>query len=108
MGLESTFKAKLRKELKNLFPGCVILKNDANAQQGIPDMLILYKDKWAMLEVKKERPTDSDYEPNQQWWINRLDRMSFSACIYPENKEDVLNDLQYAFRPARNARASQC
>lgn len=108
MGLESPFKAKLRKELKNLFPGCVILKNDANAQQGIPDMLVLYKDKWAMLEVKRRKPSASDYEPNQEWFIEKFDRMSFGACIYPENKEDVLHDLQQAFRPARNARASQC
>lgn len=105
MSLESTFKARLRRELKELFPGCVILKNDAEGQQGIPDMLILYKNKWAMLEVKRQRPTPSSYEPNQEWWIDKLDRMSFAACIYPENKEDVLNDLQYAFRSARATRA---
>ena len=101
LALESTFKAKLRKELESMFPGCVILKNDAELQGGIPDMLILWRTKWAMLEVKKKPPAASDYEPNQEWWIQTLDDMSFAACIFPENKEEVIDALQQAFWTSR-------
>ncbi len=105
MALESEFKKRLRKELELLFPGCVILKNDADLQQGIPDMLILWKTRWAMLEVKRKRPTsERDFEPNQEWWIDKLNAMSFGACIYPENKEEVLDALQQAFWTPREAR----
>jgi len=48
--LESAFQANLIKELETLFVGCVILKNDANYIQGFPDLLILYKNNWAVLE----------------------------------------------------------
>lgn len=108
MGLESRFQADLIKDLKDLFPGCVVQKLDSSYQQGIPDLLILFGKQWAILEVKRKRPTkESDWEPNQQWFIEQFDQMSFSACIYPENAEDVLDDLQQAFRPRRAARISQ-
>lgn len=105
MKLESAFKSKLRKELELMFPGCRIFKNDAELQQGIPDMLILWKDRWAMLEVKRKRPTsERDFEPNQEWWIEILNDMSFAACIFPENKEEVLYELQQAFWTPRQTR----
>lgn len=97
LALESAFKSKLRKELEQMFPGCVILKNDAEFQNGVPDMLILWRHKWAMLETKKKKPSPSDFEPNQEWWIEKFHGMSFAACIYPENKEEVISALQSAF-----------
>jgi hypothetical protein len=107
MVLERDFQPKLIKRIKAMFPGCVVLKNDANYMQGIPDTIILYRNRWATLEVKRKRPTkESDWEPNQQWYIDQLDRMSFSACVYPENMEEVLDDLQRAFTPRRGARLS--
>ena len=51
--LESKFQANLVAELKRRFPGCIVMKNDANYIQGIPDILILYNDMWASLECKK-------------------------------------------------------
>lgn len=108
MVLERNFQASLIKELDRRFPGCVVQKLDTGYQQGIPDLLILWGKSWAILEVKRKRPTrDSDWEPNQQWFIEQFDKMSFSACIYPENAEDVLDDLQQAFSPRRAARVSQ-
>lgn len=107
MALESAFQAKLIKRIKVMFPGCMVLKNDTDYLQGIPDLTILYKNRWAVLEVKRKRPTkESDYEANQEWYIETLDRMSFSACIYPENMEEVLDDLQSAFTTRRGARLS--
>lgn len=92
--LESGFQDKLRDELKKLFPGCMIFKMDQI--QGIPDLLILYKDKWATLECK--RGTRSTKQPNQEFYVELMNKMSFSRFINKENKEEVLRELQKAFR----------
>lgn len=92
---ESKFQAELIKELKVLFEGCVVIKNDSSYIQGIPDLLILFNDKWAMLEVKKSYK--SPVRPNQIYYVDLLDSMSFAAFICPENKEGILNDLQQTF-----------
>lgn len=97
ISLESKFQAKLIDELKHLFPGCIVLKNDPNYLQGIPDLTILYKDKWATLEVKKS--ANATHQPNQNYYVDNMNHMSFSRFIYPENKEVVLNELQQSFRP---------
>ena len=52
--LENKFQANLIKELKERFPGCIVMKNDPTYIQGIPDLLVLHKDKWASLECKAE------------------------------------------------------
>lgn len=98
--LESIFQRELKKELRTLFPGCLVLKNDPNEVQGIPDLLILYKDKWAMLEVK--RSAKEARRPNQEWYVDTLSKMSYSAFIYPENKEVILDELQQTFGVSRD------
>lgn len=93
--LESGFQDKLVKELKeDLFPGCMVFKMDQI--QGIPDLLILHNDKWASLECKKS--ANAKRQPNQEHYVGVMDKMSFSRFIYPENKEEVLRDLQQAFK----------
>ena len=92
---ESKFQKDLKKELKEMFPGCIVTKMDAGAIQGIPDLLILYKDKWATLENKKSE--NATRQPNQEYYVSMMDDMSFSRFIYPENKEEVLNELREAF-----------
>lgn len=92
---ENAFQAALIRELKLLFPGCVVLKNDPNYIQGFPDLTILYKDKWAVLECKKSKT--SSKRPNQEYYVNLLGEMSYASFISPENREDVLNELQQAF-----------
>lgn len=104
--LENKFKTKLTKELKDLFPGCLVLHLDPNEIQGIPDILILYKDKWAALEGKKHK--NAPHRPNQDYYVELMDEMSFASFIYPENKEDVLNELQQAFQSRRTTRISKC
>lgn len=96
--LESRFQAKLIKELKDLFPGCMVFKMDASYIQGIPDLLILYEDKWAMLEVKRSEDELDDPRPNQGYYVRKLDDMSFASFIFPENKEEVLHDLELTFK----------
>ena len=95
MPLESKFQADLKVELKLMFPGCYILKNDARYIRGVPDLIILYKDKWAMLECKRE--PDAAKQPLQPYHRDRLDEMSFAAFIYPENKGEVLHALRTLF-----------
>lgn len=100
--LESEYQARLVKLLRRMFPGCLILKNDTNYLQGIPDLLILYGSRWAMLEVKAHR--EAPEQPNQQYYVDMLDGMSFCAFIYPEIEEEVLHDLQQTLDPGWSAR----
>ena len=92
--LESGFQDNLIKDLKSLFPGCMIFKMDQI--QGIPDLLILYKNKWASLENKQS--ANAKRQPNQEYYVDKMNEMSFSRFICPENKEEVLRDLQSAFK----------
>lgn len=94
--VESEFQKSLIQELKRRFPGCIVMKNDANYIQGIPDLLVLYNDKWASLECKKA--SGAKKRPNQEHYVNKMNEMSFSRFIYPENKEEVLDELQQAFK----------
>lgn len=96
MSRENSFQKSLIKELKLIFPGCVVLKNDSSYCQGIPDLLILYNDKWAMLECK--RNSKASHRPNQDYYISKLDEMSYASFISPDNKEEVLNELQQALQ----------
>lgn len=102
---ESDFQSGLIGELEEMFPGCLILKNDPEYIQGIPDLLILFKDKWACLENK--RSSKERYQPNQEYYLELLDKMSFASMICPENKEAVLHELQRAFSASRATRVSK-
>lgn len=94
--LENKFQSDLIKELKKRFPGCFITKLDASYIQGSPDLLILYNNKWATLECK--RSATAKKQPNQEYYVNMHNEMSFSRFICPENKEEVLNELQRSFK----------
>ena len=93
--LENRFKTKLIKEIRDMFPGCIITHLDPNEIQGIPDLLILYKDKWAVLEGKKN--SGASVRPNQNYYVDLMGNMSFACFIYPENKDEVLNKLYIHF-----------
>lgn len=93
---ESNFQKNLIKELKERFVGCMVMKLDSGYIQGIPDLLVLWNNKWATLECKKDR--NAKKRPNQEHYVERMNEMSFSRFIYPENKEEVLNDLEQALR----------
>ena len=99
---ESKFQKELINELKREFPGCIVLKNDPNYIQGIPDLIVLFKDKWAALEVKKHK--DAHHQPNQDYYISLMNEMSFAKFISPENKEEILDELQRSFRFRRTSR----
>lgn len=95
--LESGFQDRLIDELESMFPGCMVFKMDHI--QGIPDLLILHEDKWASLECK--RGTQSHKQTNQDYYVDLMDHMSFSRFINNDNKEEVLRELQQAFRSRR-------
>ena len=101
--LETEFQASLVKELEEMFPNAIIFKNENT--QGIPDLTILEGDRWALLECK--RSENSTHRPNQDYYVEKANKMSFSRFIYPENKEEVLNGLQQALRPKRQTRTSK-
>lgn len=101
---ENQFQAEFIRELKREFPGCVVLKNDANYLQGFPDLLLLYNSHWAALECK--RSEDASHRPNQDYYIQKLGEMSYARFVHPENKSEVLNELQQAFGSCRTARIS--
>ena len=93
--LESAFQKDLIDEIRDRYPGCVILKNDSSYIQGFPDWTILYKDKWAVLEAKRSK--NAKKQPNQPYYVDKLNTMSFSRFVYPENKDDVLRELEQIF-----------
>lgn len=101
---ESDFQSGLIKELKSKFDGCIVMKNDAGYIGGIPDLLVLYKDKWAALECKRDIKAiekSRTNQPSQHYYVDRMNEMSYASYICPENKKEVLDELEHAFKPER-------
>lgn len=88
---EPAYQAELVNRIERMFPGCFIMRNDPSVTQGIPDLLILYGSTWAMLEVKVS--WDSDEQPNQQYYVDMFNNMSFAAFIHPQNEDRVLYEM---------------
>jgi hypothetical protein len=99
---EAEYQAKLIRKIRDIIPGSIVIKNDSSLMPGIPDLLVLYEDRWAMLEVKLN--TDSSYQPNQDYYIDLFMQMSYASFIFPEVEEEVLYDLQFSFGLIREAR----
>lgn len=97
---ESAYKLQLTKKLEKMFPGCVILKNDPNHTQGLPDLTVLYKDRWFALEVK--RSESANVQPNQEYYVKKLDDMSYAAFISPANEEQVLDEIKELLSHSRS------
>lgn len=102
---ETPYQATVVKKVRELLPGCDVLRNDPTRRQGIPDLLILFKGFWAMLEVKTS--ADAPTEPNQEYYVDLYDKMGFARFVYPENEEQVLRELQSALGSGRPARLSK-
>jgi hypothetical protein len=102
---ERYYQARLIKKLRVVLEDCIILKNDSGYLQGVPDLIVLWRDRWAMLEVKDHE--GSPFQPNQEWYLEKLNGMSFAAVVYPENEDEVLHALQQAFGLRRSARSAK-
>lgn len=94
--LENKFKTKLIKEIKTRFPGSFVFHLDPTERQGAPDLLVLYKDKWAALEGKKN--AKAKLRPNQDVYVDLFNKMSFARIIFPENAKEVLDDMERSFK----------
>ena len=99
MAKESEFQSKLIKKIKEAIPGAIVLKNDPKYIQGIPDLLVLSDGRWAALECKKSE--SAKHQPNQEYYISKMNDMSYAAFVFPGNEEEVLHALQQALRPRR-------
>lgn len=97
--LESKFERELTHRLAREFPDCMVLKNDAKRLQGIPDLLVLFRNKWATLETKRGSTAAS--QPNQEYYVKLMNDMSYSAFVSPENVEDVIHALHKTFGTRR-------
>ena len=104
--LENKFKTKLISELKIIFPGCIIMHADPTEIQGIPDLIVLYNDTWFALEGKKCQ--NSPHRPNQDYYVKLMNRMSFASFICPENKKEVLDEIQRSLKTKRPTRFYEC
>ena len=105
MPKESSFQREVIEKLEAQFPGCVVLKNDPNYIQGIPDLSVFHGLRWGVLECKK---SDRErYEPNQEYYLDLFNRMSFGAMICPENEEEIFDALQRSFSTCRSTRVSK-
>lgn len=93
---ENRFQHEVIQELKERFPGCVVMKNATGFKDGFPDVTVYIGERWAMLECKRERGARK--RPNQKYWVDKMNKMSFARFIFPENREEVMNELQQAFR----------
>ena len=92
---ESIFQSEIKKTIKEKLPNAIIKKQDG--LQGFPDLLILNGNKWAMLECKNS--SKAHHQPNQDIYIQKLNEMSYASFIFPENKEEVLNEVFKALQP---------
>lgn len=101
---ENEYQAGLIKRIKSRFPGSIVLKNDPNYIQGFPDITIFHGNHWAVLECKRD--SSAPHQPNQDYYVDTLNNMSYSAFVYPENEEEVFDGLAQAFGSDRQARVS--
>lgn len=102
---ETAYQTELMKKIKALIPDSLVIRNDPRYIQGFPDLIVLYKNMWAALEVKVS--SKASFQPNQQYFIKRLGAMSFASVINPDNEGEVLSELQRSFRITRKTRVSQ-
>ena len=94
--LENEYKRILKRKIEALVPGCLVLKNDEQMIQGIPDMTILFGARYAIVEVK--RSLDARWRPNQEYYLEHVTGMGGNAFfICPENEDEVLDEIQRAF-----------
>ncbi len=94
---ENAFQKNLIKEIKERFPGSIVMKNDSSYIQGVPDLTILYGSNWAALEVKKSQ--NAKHQPNQDYYVEKMNGMSYASFISPENKKEILDEMERALEP---------
>lgn len=102
---ETKYQKHVMDRLEVEFPGCVIIRTDPQRIQGIQDLLVLFRDRWATLEVKIS--STARERPNQRFYVEQFNDMSYSTFIFPENEEQVFDELQLALGNRRKTRISK-
>ena len=104
---ENKYQSQLIKRIKERFPDSIVMKNDSSYIQGIPDLTVIYGDKWATLEVNQSE--DGSHRPNQDFYVEKMNNMSFSSFITTEKEEEVLDEMEQSFarHPRRKSRISR-
>lgn len=93
---EGKFQTWFREQLEFHFPGSVVVKLDTRYKTGVPDLIMLWEDKWATFEVKAD--AKAAHRPLQDYYVQMMNDMSFSAFVHPENFEEVLDAVQRALQ----------
>ena len=96
MRLERDYQSALIQKIRRMYPNAIILKNDANYLQGVPDLSIFHGPNYAMLETKQS--SSASRQANQEWYISLFQSWAYGAFIDPSNEKDILNELQEALQ----------
>ena len=93
---ESKFQSQLVKKIQTMFPDAIVIRNNPQDLQGVPDITVLRGPHWAALEVKNS--SSARKQPNQEYWVDRMNAMGYATFVYPENEREVLDHLQETLR----------
>lgn len=93
---EADFQAKVIKWLKS--KGCIVIKMQQNAttHSGIADLFFCFEGFYGFLEVKKSR--NAKFQPLQKRFIEKINKWSYGAVVYPENFEKIKKELSEMLR----------
>jgi len=94
--LESRFKRKTLKRISERLSGINLDFIHPN-RRSQPDVIILGPKVWAALEFKKEK--NSNKQPNQVFYVSRMNEQSYARFVHPGNVEGVLDELEQLFTP---------
>lgn len=93
--LESKFQKEFNDDLEEAFPDCMIIRGNSALRQGVPDWLLLSGRNWAALEVKRD--STAKKQPNQPYYVEKMNGMSYAAFVSPENAQEVIREIQQTF-----------
>ncbi len=92
--LENLFKKYVKKRIIDRFPN-LDLDFITPTNRSMPDMIIIAPIVWAALEFK--RSEGASLRPNQDYHIMRLNEKGYATFVFPENVEEVLDELEILF-----------
>lgn len=94
--LESDFSEVFTDALEEAFPDSMVIKGNSAYRQGVPDWLLLDGPNWAALELKRDETAKK--QPNQPYYVEKMNGMSYAAFVTPSNYREVIDEIQSTFR----------
>lgn len=88
---EADFQKKVIAWLKK--QGCLVLKYEQNAttRAGVADVFFCKEGFYGFIETKKAK--NSPLRPGQKEFIEKMDEWSYGRICYPENFEQIKEEL---------------